>query len=140
MPVSGFDHIGVVVRDLESAVAAWGDRFGLVASGREELPAVGVRVAYLGGAGTRLQLLEPTAPGPLRDFLDAHGEGVHHLCFAVDDIPTTIGGIAPGAAVRMHMGGGGRRASFLPEAVTGVAVELTERVPLAERPGGGEGA
>lgn len=140
MPGSGFDHVGVVVHDLDAAVPVWEARLGLPATGREELPAIGVRFAFLGEGATRVQLLEPTAPGPLRDFLDAHGEGLHHLCFLVDDIPATMAGIAPDGAYRMHTGGGGRRACFLPERMSGVTVELIERAAPAAWPGVEEGA
>ena len=42
----------------------------------------------LGYAGDlQLELIQPVSgPGIHRDFLDAHGPGLHHVCFAVDDV------------------------------------------------------
>ena len=42
----------------------------------------------LGYAGDlQLELIQPVAgPGIHREFLDAHGPGLHHVCFAVDDV------------------------------------------------------
>lgn len=42
----------------------------------------------LGYAGDlQLELIEPVdGPGPHREFLDAHGPGLHHVCFEVDDL------------------------------------------------------
>lgn len=42
----------------------------------------------LGYAGDlQLELIEPVSgPGIHREFLDAHGPGLHHVCFAVDDV------------------------------------------------------
>lgn len=42
----------------------------------------------LGYAGDlQLELIEPVSgPGIHREFLDAHGPGLHHMCFAVDDV------------------------------------------------------
>lgn len=43
----------------------------------------------LGYAGDlQLELIQPVSgPGIHREFLDAHGPGLHHVCFAVDDLP-----------------------------------------------------
>ncbi|MGB0099291.1 MAG: VOC family protein [Nocardioides sp.] len=42
----------------------------------------------LGYAGDlQLELIEPVSgPGIHREFLDRHGPGLHHVCFAVDDL------------------------------------------------------
>lgn len=42
----------------------------------------------LGYAGDlQLELIEPVSgPGIHREFLDAHGPGLHHVCFEVDDL------------------------------------------------------
>ena len=44
----------------------------------------------LGYAGDlQLELIQPVSgPGIHREFLDAHGPGLHHVCFAVDDLDT----------------------------------------------------
>jgi hypothetical protein len=97
---------------------------------REDLPAVGVRLLYLEtGAGT-LQLLQPLGPGPAQDHLHRHGEGPDHICYTVDDIPSALAVLAPGAEVSIFMGGRGRRACFLPERHHGLRIELTEREPF----------
>jgi methylmalonyl-CoA/ethylmalonyl-CoA epimerase len=128
------DHIGVVVRDIDAALPFYLERAGLAVIGREEQPDVAVRVAYLGGAGAVVQLLEPTGPGAIRDHLEAHGEGVHHLCFAVPDLEAALPVMAPGAEVAIRRGGLGRRACFLPGLHGALRVELTEVPP------GGDGA
>ena len=127
------DHVGVVVRSIDDALPFYLDRLRLAVVGREELPEVGVRVAYLAAGTTMLQLVEPTRPGPLLEHLDAHGDGLHHVCFAVTDIATALPLLAPGADVPFAMGGRGRRACFLPEHPPGVRIELTETEPTAAR-------
>ncbi|MBE3009499.1 VOC family protein [Microbispora sp. NEAU-D428] len=42
------------------------------------------------GDGARLELLEPRSEGFLTRFLDARGEGPHHLTFVVPDLRTTV--------------------------------------------------
>ncbi|WP_395657706.1 VOC family protein [Nocardioides sp.] len=44
-----------------------------------------VSLAYAGDL--QLELIEPVSgPGIHREFLDAHGPGLHHVCFAVADV------------------------------------------------------
>jgi methylmalonyl-CoA/ethylmalonyl-CoA epimerase len=131
------DHVGVLVHDLAAATSAYRERFGMELLGEEDLPHLGVRVAYLaaGTGGAMVQLLTPSAPGPLRDHLEAAGEGLHHLCYAVADIEAAAARLVPGVEVRINRGGRGRLACFLPGDTAGVRIELTEL-----RPSFGEGA
>lgn len=44
-----------------------------------------VSLAYAGDL--QLELIQPVrGPGIHREFLDVHGSGLHHVCFAVDDV------------------------------------------------------
>ena len=85
------DHVGVAVRSLEDALAPYKDGLGLIVSEIEELPTEKVRVAFLPMGESRLELLEPTADdSPIARFLQRRGEGIHHLCFQVDDIEAVL--------------------------------------------------
>lgn len=128
MPL-GMDHIGVVVADLDAALQQFSTQFGWQQTGPvENLDHIGVKVAYLASDldGTLIQFVCPIAPGPLRDHLEAHGDGLHHLCFAVPDVRTTVEALAPKSDSRIVRGGRGRLACFLPEPSSGVRIELTE--------------
>jgi methylmalonyl-CoA epimerase len=130
------DHVGIVVRDIDASLAFYRGLLGFMPFGDESLPEVGVRVVYLASnqpGSTTLQLVQPTKAGPLKDFLDAEGDGLHHICLAVDDIPAALDRLAPGASVRIVIGGRGRRACFLPELREGLRIELTEIEPWAVR-------
>lgn len=132
------DHVGIVVGDIDASLGLYRDTLGFVPFGDESLPDVGVRVIYLTSerpGSTTLQLVEPTAAGPLKDFLDAEGDGLHHICLAVADIPSALERLAPGASVRIVMGGRGRRACFLPGMREGLRIELTEIEPWTARRG-----
>lgn len=59
----------------------------------------------LGYAGDlQLELIEPVSgPGIHREFLDAHGPGLHHVCFGVDDLDAACAGAeAAGVPVLMR--------------------------------------
>lgn len=58
----------------------------------ERLPEFGYLLLHVGTAddGARLELLEPRGPGFLTRFLDARGEGPHHITFVVPDLRATV--------------------------------------------------
>ena len=122
--------IGIVVEDLERSAAEWARLFGVAVSDRWQSD-VGVRVAFFDVGGTRLELVEYTGPivtrfGPVL----ARREGVHHVCFRVDDLDAALREVAtrglrmvPGFPVE---GAHGRIAFLEPEPSTGVIAELCE--------------
>ncbi len=123
-------HAGIVVEDLEAAVDRWTRLFGVRAAGRWQSD-VGVKVAFFDVGGTRIELVEYTGPiverfGPVL----ARREGVHHLCFRVEDLASALKavvarglGVVPGFPVD---GAHGRIAFLEPEPATGLIVELCE--------------
>ena len=130
---AGIDHVGLLVRDIDAALPFYLDRLGSRLIAQETLDEIGVRLAYLDAGNTLVQLVQPIRLGALMDELDERGEGIHHLCLAVEDIPTALSRLAPGEEVDVVLGGRGRRACFLPDRPHGLRVELTERLPWAER-------
>ena len=89
-----------------------------------------MRLALLPAGRTRIELVEPlTDDSPVARFLAKRGEGIHHVCFEVDDLPGTLerlkeaGLQAAGAPVRP--GAEGSRIAFLhPKGTGGVLIEL----------------
>src|SRR5699024_3527596 len=85
-----------------------------------------VRLAYLRAGDTTLQLVQPLIDGPAARRLATDGEGLHHICFEVDDLQRALDGI-PGEAERVIEDGGmGCRVSFLGNGPDGVLIELSE--------------
>ncbi len=128
--LSGLNHLGIVVRDIDDALSFYVETLGLSAQDREDLPAIGIRLLYLETGSGTLQLLQPIGPGPARDFLEQHGEGPDHICYTVPDIPAALAVLAPDDEVAIFMGGRGRRACFLPGRRHGLRIELTEQAPF----------
>ncbi len=82
------DHVGVLVADVEAAVARYerllGGRFERYEDD-EELDCHWARVGI--GPGTTLELVAPRSPGsPYARDLRRRGEGLHHLSFRVADV------------------------------------------------------
>ena len=126
------DHIGIAVRDLESAVRTYERGLGLVCTHRETVETEQVKTAFLPLGDTHLELLESLSPdGPIGRFLEKRGEGIHHLCFEVEDLDAALArskaeGLTPLGEPRD--GAGGKRVVFLhPKGAHGVLIELCQR-------------
>jgi methylmalonyl-CoA/ethylmalonyl-CoA epimerase len=122
--IEAVDHVAIAVPDIDDALRYYAGDLALPLLLREEQPEVGVRVAYLQTANVRLQLVEPTAAGPVREFVAEGGGGLHHVCFAVRDLAAALRRLAPGSAPAVRAGSDGRGVAFLPPQPTGLRVEL----------------
>ena len=85
------DHIGIAVKNLKEAVAAYSGGLGLEVEHTETVDDQKVKTAFLPLGDTHLELLESTSPdGPVGKFIAKRGEGIHHLCFEVEDIKKAL--------------------------------------------------
>lgn len=130
MKHQGLDHVAIVVRSTEDALAVWRDRLGFPVVRSEVVNDGTTRLTHLDLGNTHLQLVEPLTPNhPLQDWLKRHGPGLHHLCLRVDEVAVSQSELA-GSGIHVgaspHQGVAGRRALFLPRSSTGdVQVEIT---------------
>lgn len=86
--ILGLDHAVVLVRDIEAGVAGYQALLGRAPVWRAQKE--GVATAVFSLANTSLELMAPVAEGEgadrVRSVLDAQGEGLASLAFAVEDI------------------------------------------------------
>ena len=123
-------HIGIAVADLAAILPFYRDVLGL-----PEVPlddADGARIAGLAAGESLVELLEAESPAsPIGKFVARRGPGIHHICFAVDDLEAALARCRA-AGVRLidevpRLGAEGKRIAFLhPASTAGVLVELSE--------------
>jgi methylmalonyl-CoA/ethylmalonyl-CoA epimerase len=123
-------HVGIAVRALDEILPFYRDILGL-----PEVPlddADGARIVGLAAGESLVELLEGRSDGsPIGRFVARRGPGIHHICFAVDDLDATLARCRT-AGIRLidetpRLGAEGKRIAFLhPSATAGVLVELTE--------------
>jgi methylmalonyl-CoA/ethylmalonyl-CoA epimerase len=123
-------HIGIAVRALDELLPFYRDVLGMPEVELED--ADGARIAGLAAGESLVELLEAEASEtPIGRFVARHGPGIHHVCFAVDDLDGTLARCRT-AGLRLvdevpRVGAEGKRIAFLhPSATGGVLVELTE--------------
>jgi methylmalonyl-CoA/ethylmalonyl-CoA epimerase len=128
--IRGIDHLGIAVRSIEEGRRLY-EAMGLHVEAIEEVPQEKVRVALIPCGGSRIELLEPTAPdSPIAKFLDKRGPGLHHLCLASDALPADDARLREqGFEVlreRPSRGAGGCWVQFVhPRSAGGVLLELS---------------
>jgi methylmalonyl-CoA/ethylmalonyl-CoA epimerase len=123
-------HIGIAVEALDASVSFYRDILDL-----SDVPLAdsdGARIVGLAAGPSLVELLEPdTADSPIAKFLSKRGQGIHHVCFAVDDLDATLERCRA-AGIRLidqtpRVGAEGKRIAFLhPSSTAGVLIELTE--------------
>jgi methylmalonyl-CoA/ethylmalonyl-CoA epimerase len=126
------DHIGVVVGDLDEAVAIYRDKLGMPLQHRELVEQFGVEAVLLGIGDSHVELLRPLSPDSgVGRFLERHGPGVHHVAYRTDDIDSALDAVRS-AGLRLideepRIGIRRSRVAFLhPKSTGGVLTELVE--------------
>jgi methylmalonyl-CoA epimerase len=125
------DHFGIAVKSLASAKAIY-EKLGLTISPEETVEHEKVRLVMVPVGESRLELLEATADdSAIAKFIVKHGEGIHHVCMRVPDLPGAIERLkADGVRLvsnEIKTGAGGHRYIFVhPQSTAGVLLELVE--------------
>ena len=98
--LDGFIQIAIVVEDIDAAAKAWAEIFGVPVpeicdasvdgnpdvTYRGDIAAYGLKVAIIRVGNFVIELHEPDIrPSTFREFIDKHGNGVHHLGFEVGE-------------------------------------------------------
>jgi methylmalonyl-CoA/ethylmalonyl-CoA epimerase len=123
-------HIGIAVRSLDEILPFYRDILGLPEEPLDD--ADGATIAGLRAGEPLVELLEAESPdSPIGRFVAKRGPGIHHLCFAVDDLDVALERCRA-AGIRLidespRIGAEKKRIAFLhPASTAGVLIELSE--------------
>ena len=125
------DHLGIAVKSLASAKAIY-EKLGLQVSPEEVVEGERVRLVMVPVGESRLELLEPTSDDSvIAKFLAKRGEGLHHVCLRVPDLPATVAKLKQDGvrlvSNEIKIGAGGHRYIFVhPNSAGGVLLELVQ--------------
>lgn len=143
MIISGadkIDHIGMVVNDIEKAVALYRNVFGLTPWGKGiQENETGQKMVILPLQGTFLELIEPShrVENRFNEMLK-QGEGVYWICFHVDNYDEKFNelkkkGIPVEEMVAKSFPGHEFRVAWVPPEYThGVWIELAEKARIPQ--------
>ena len=123
-------HIGIAVESLDALRPFFRDVLQMPEVPLDDTD--GARIAGLAAGESLVELLEAADPAsPIGKFVARRGPGIHHVCFAVDNLDQALERCRR-AGVRLidetpRVGAEGKRIAFLhPGATGGVLVELSE--------------
>lgn len=126
------DHIGIAVKSVDQAKRLFGDVLGLKLNSEESEDEYQVKLANFQIGDIEIELLEGTSKGSIiSKFVEKKGEGIHHICFQVDNIQKALQSLETMGIELIdrkprtirH----GRKVAFLnPQATYGILIELVE--------------
>jgi methylmalonyl-CoA/ethylmalonyl-CoA epimerase len=135
--VTGIDHVGIAVPDLDAAITWYHDHLGMIVVHEEINDEQGVREAMLAvrgapGGSVQVQLMAPLDDTCIiAKFIDKRGPGLQQLAYRVSDLDTLSERLRA-AGVRLlydapRRGTANSRINFIhPKDAGGVLVELVE--------------
>jgi methylmalonyl-CoA/ethylmalonyl-CoA epimerase len=128
------DHIGIVVRDLDEAVAAYSKGLGIEVERRAEVPAIQLKIAILKVGGMEIELLQYQDPEhPLVRSLNVQQPGLHHIGYAVEGLEGVLDALRANGCVVLE--GFPRKGIFGKIAFLAPPHSSQERIEIIERPG-----
>jgi methylmalonyl-CoA/ethylmalonyl-CoA epimerase len=123
-------HIGIAVAALGDSLPFFRDILGMPTAPLDD--ADGARIVGFRAGDSLVELLEADVPdSPIARFVARRGPGIHHICFAVDDLDDTLARCRA-AGMKLvdetpRIGAEGKRIAFIhPSSTGGVLVELSE--------------
>ncbi|MBC7235108.1 MAG: VOC family protein [Chloroflexi bacterium] len=137
-------QVAIVVRDIEEKAKAWAKVLGVsVPRVSVTAPEMESHIRYRGkptearaklaffdlGEQVRLELIEPMgAPSTWQEFLEKHGEGLHHIAFRVKGMDEVLARLEAHDMKAVQRGDytGGRYAYVDAESFLGCILELLE--------------
>jgi methylmalonyl-CoA/ethylmalonyl-CoA epimerase len=126
------NHIAIAVSNIEKGAEFYQDVLGLSLSDVEVVAAQKTKAGFLRIGETNIELVQPSEPdSPLVKFLETQGQGIHHICFEVDDVEEEVNAILEKGATMVDQkprpGAHQTKVAFVyPKSSSGVLIELCE--------------
>ncbi len=137
--IARIDHIGIAVQNINDALTFFQDALGMKLDHIASEEGGRTQVAFLPVGTSDVELVEPQdAESGLAKFLAKRGEGVHHICFEVDDIDAALARLKEHGAQLIdetpRTNANGTRYAFVhPKSAHGVLIELYQRPKTEDR-------
>ncbi|MCL5123884.1 MAG: methylmalonyl-CoA epimerase [Deltaproteobacteria bacterium] len=130
MKIKRIAHLGVAVKDLESAMNFFTDSLPLEVTHTEEFQ--GMKIAFIPIGDSSVELLQDVSgASAVKKFVEKNGEGVHHIAYEVDNIYEAVAELkAKGIKLideTPRQGAHGMSVAFMhPKATHGILMELVQ--------------
>ena len=133
MKILSIEHIGIAVEQLKNRSPFWEHVLGIKHSSTEVVEHESVKTDIYDTGSGKVELLKSISDdSTIEKFLNKKGEGIHHVCFQVDDIYQAINELKENnisiVSEKPSIGAEGYKIVFIhPKSTGGVLVELAEK-------------
>ena len=131
--IARIDHIGIAIQNINDALVFFHDALGMKLDHIASEEGGRTKVAFMPVGTSDVELVEPQdAESGLGKFMAKRGEGVHHICFEVDDIDAALGRLREYGAQLIdetpRTNASGMQYAFIhPKSAHGVLIELYQK-------------
>lgn len=128
------EHIGIAVKDLESANTLFSKIFNRQHYKIETVESEAVTTSFFKIGETKVELLQATDPNsPIAKFIEKRGEGIHHIAFEVENIEAEMKRLQSEGFTLLNdtpkRGADNKLICFLhPKSTNGVLIELCQEI------------
>ena len=128
------EHIGIAVNDINSAKKLYASLLGVNPHYQKKIDNEGIYNTMFKVGDSEIELLEPIdSQGPIANYINNHGEGIHHIAFNVSDINAEIKRLKK-LNIKLideepRLGDNNQLVAFIhPKSTHGVLIELCEDI------------
>lgn len=123
------NHIGICVKNVEQAAKLWTEVFG--AQAKPPITEGDMKIVMIPLGDILVELIAPVGDrGMMARFLEKRGEGLHHLCFEVENIYSAMKELAAEGMELIDKepreGAEGKIAFLHPKSTHGVLTEIVQ--------------
>lgn len=132
--IQKIEHIGIAVKDLESAETIYEKLLNSTPYKREEVASEHVLTSFFQSGPNKIELLVATDENSaIHKYIEKKGEGIHHIAFAVDDIFAEMDRLRSEGFVLLNeqpkRGADNKLVCFVhPKSANGVLIELCQDI------------
>ena len=125
-------HVAIAVNNLDESVALYERILGIKPFSIEDIPGQNLRAAvFKVGEEVEIELIQPTEPDSgVARFLESRGQGLHHICFEVDEVDEELKAMAEKGIELIDRQGrtgiSGKIGFLHPKSTHGVLIELVQ--------------
>lgn len=129
------DHIGIAVSDLSSAIDHFSSLLNTPCYKTEEVESQKVTTAFFKLKDQKIELLAATSnESTVANYIERHGEGIHHIAFEVEDVEAEMKRLAAEGFSPLQekpfKGADNKMVAFFhPKTTHGVLVEICQEIP-----------
>ena len=126
------NHVCIAVRDIVESINLYQGLFGVGTVEVEDIDDQGVKAALIQVGSSQLEIIQPIdAEGGVARFIERKGEGLHHICFEVQDLQSTLNRLKENDVELIDSlpreGLSGMIAFIHPRSTGGVLIELVDQ-------------